>query len=93
MSTIQIMKKAPQKSSSLQNIVMASNDDDSKARRNNYVAQQDRTNFASSQKQLSFQPMLRSYSSSSLLMRPPHIELVGSRVVRGPNWKWGRQDG
>ena len=22
-----------------------------------------------------------------------HVEGVGSRVVRGPDWKWGRQDG
>lgn len=23
----------------------------------------------------------------------PLIKLIGSRVVRGPNWKWGKQDG
>jgi hypothetical protein len=38
-------------------------------------------------------PLLRSYSSSSLLMREPQYELIGSRVVRGPGWKWGKQDG
>lgn len=38
-------------------------------------------------------PLLRSYSSSSLLMREPQYELIGSRVVRGPDWKWGKQDG
>lgn len=45
------------------------------------------------QKQTSFQSMMRSYSSLSLLMREPPKELIGCRIVRGPNWKWGRQDG
>ena len=37
--------------------------------------------------------LVRSFSSSSLLMRTPPVEFIGSRVVRGPDWKWGKQDG
>jgi hypothetical protein len=39
------------------------------------------------------QNLTRSTSNNSLLMRTPPIELIGSRVVRGPDWKWGKQDG
>lgn len=41
------------------------------------------------QKQL----VCRSLSSTSLLLRTPQFELIGSRVVRGPDWKWKKQDG
>jgi hypothetical protein len=52
-----------------------------------------KTHLTRTIKQASSPVMFRSYSSSSLLMREPQYELIGSRVVRGPNWKWGRQDG
>lgn len=39
------------------------------------------------------QQLLRSHSSLSLLLRTPQTELIGCRVVRGPNWRWGKQDG
>jgi hypothetical protein len=27
------------------------------------------------------------------LMPSPPVDLIGSKVVRGPAWKWGKQDG
>ncbi|CAF0858490.1 unnamed protein product [Brachionus calyciflorus] len=39
------------------------------------------------------QQFKKSFSSTSLLLRTPQTELIGCRVVRGPNWKWGKQDG
>lgn len=35
----------------------------------------------------------RSLSTNSLLLRTPHYELIGSRLVREPDWKWKKQDG
>lgn len=32
-------------------------------------------------------------SSSNRVVRASLMEGVGSRVVRGPDWKWGKQDG
>lgn len=32
-------------------------------------------------------------SSSNRVVRVNMMEGVGSRVVRGPDWKWGKQDG
>jgi hypothetical protein len=43
--------------------------------------------------QISPRPILCATSSTSLLLREPQEEFVGARVVRGPNWKWGKQDG
>jgi hypothetical protein len=37
--------------------------------------------------------LMRSSSSLNLVLRNPPIEFIGSRVVRGPDWKWGKQDG
>jgi hypothetical protein len=42
---------------------------------------------------LSKRSLMRSSSSLNLVMRHPPIEFIGSRVVRGPDWKWGKQDG
>lgn len=86
------IRKPPQKSTSLQNLAVVSNNNEggSSIRKSN-SSLRNREHFAH-QKQSSCS-MLRSYSSLSLLMREPQYELVGCRVVRGPNWKWGRQDG
>lgn len=36
----------------------------------------------------------RSFSNQSLsLIHPPQYELIGSKVVRGPDFKWNKQDG
>ena len=36
----------------------------------------------------------RSFSNQSLaLTHPPQYELIGSKVVRGPDFKWNKQDG
>ena len=37
--------------------------------------------------------IFKSYSSTNLSMRSPPVEFIGCRVVRGPDWKWGKQDG
>ena len=39
--------------------------------------------------------LVKTMSSSSLLsaVRKPPLEFIGTRVVRGPDWKWGKQDG
>jgi len=42
---------------------------------------------------LSKKSLTRSSSSLNLVMRHPPVEFMGSRVVRGPDWKWGKQDG
>jgi hypothetical protein len=42
---------------------------------------------------ISPKPLLKSTSTTSLLLREPPKEFIGARVVRGPNWKWGKQDG
>lgn len=39
------------------------------------------------------QRIYRSFSRTSLLLKLPQYELIGSRVVRGPDWKWKKQDG
>lgn len=32
-----------------------------------------------------------SSSSTTVVQRQPRMEGVGARVIRGPDWKWGKQ--
>lgn len=38
-------------------------------------------------------PLIRTSSTTSLLLREPPREFIGARIVRGPDWRWGKQDG
>lgn len=98
---------ARKKSVSMQNLASSFQSDNSTTNDATNKSSSSNTNFSSGgndghgrnfasvrQKQSTYQSsMMRSYSSTNLMMRAPQTELVGCRVVRGPNWKWGRQDG